>query len=571
MPLANAAIDYYPAAFSTGGERLMGREAAGEGFLRAFLRYADVQEFHCFTGQQAEVDQFVAAAHSLRPGAPVRWLPRGEASSLAAAGCLFHPDPVLRGRAWERRHFDQTAYSLCGVTHTICTAAVMDAVGGLLTDPLYPWDALICTSSVVKASVQRLLGHWSDYLSERLGAMTPATVELPVIPLGVDCASFEDSRHAQLRRDLRFELGIDAEAIVVLYLGRLVFHAKAHPLPMFLALEEATRRSGRAVCLIQAGWFPNAAIEAEFKARNQAHCPSVKTIYIDGRRPEYRGRLWHAADVFVSLADNIQETFGLSPIEAMAAGLPVVVSDWDGYRDTVRHGVDGFRVPTITAPAGSGGGLALRYALGEEDYDRYIGTASLCTAVDVAECAEAFSRLFAGESLRRTMGAAGRERARERFDWKHIVRAYQELWHELGQRRRQAVVPQREPSQPADPLREDPFALFSTYPTAQLTGDCVVARLGSDFDRRLDQLYRMPMMNFAGAFFATQEESRQLLASLERGPCTVEELVESSAPGRRDVLMRTTVWLAKGGLLQFKTERTPLAHGGAGPVTAEPA
>jgi len=28
----------------------------------------------------------------------------------------------------------------------------------------------------------------------------------------------------------------------------------------------------------------------------------------------------------------------------MAAGLPCVVTDWDGYKDTVRHGEDGFRV-----------------------------------------------------------------------------------------------------------------------------------------------------------------------------------------------------------------------------------
>ena len=45
------------------------------------------------------------------------------------------------------------------------------------------------------------------------------------------------------------------------------------------------------------------------------------------------------ADVFVSPSDNIQETFGLSVIEAMASGLPVIVSDWDGYRDTVVDGV----------------------------------------------------------------------------------------------------------------------------------------------------------------------------------------------------------------------------------------
>src|SRR5207244_1790203 len=45
--------------------------------------------------------------------------------------------------------------------------------------------------------------------------------------------------------------------------------------------------------------------------------------------------------------DNLQETFGLTPIEAMACGVPQVVSDWDGYRDTVLDGVTGYLVPTV--------------------------------------------------------------------------------------------------------------------------------------------------------------------------------------------------------------------------------
>jgi len=39
---------------------------------------------------------------------------------------------------------------------------------------------------------------------------------------------------------------------------------------------------------------------------------------------------WQAAGVFIALSDKIQETLGLTPLEAMAEGLPVIVSDWDG-------------------------------------------------------------------------------------------------------------------------------------------------------------------------------------------------------------------------------------------------
>ena len=59
----------------------------------------------------------------------------------------------------------------------------------------------------------------------------------------------------------------------------------------------------------------------------------------------------------------------------MAAGLPVVVSDWDGYRDTVRDGVDGFRIiiedVVYNFAAAMKAPLALRdLGLKESDLDR---------------------------------------------------------------------------------------------------------------------------------------------------------------------------------------------------------
>ena len=143
-------------------------------------------------------------------------------------------------------------------------------------------------------------------------------------------------------------------------------------------------------------------------------------------------RAWFAADIFVSFADNVQESFGLTPIEAMAAGLPVVVSDWNGYRDSVRDGVDGFRIPTIMPPPGMGEGLAFIYAAGYAPYDTMVGGAAQITAVHLSAAANALVKLIEDPELRRRMGAAGRKRARETYDWPVIVRAYQRLWNELA-------------------------------------------------------------------------------------------------------------------------------------------
>jgi hypothetical protein len=93
--------------------------------------------------------------------------------------------------------------------------------------------------------------------------------------------------------------------------------------------------------------------------------------------------------VFISLSDNIQETFGLALIEAMAASMPVVATDWDGCRDIVVHGETGFLVRTFMPGPDLGQDLALAYAAGEIDYDRYIGASSQRASVDVAELCDA--------------------------------------------------------------------------------------------------------------------------------------------------------------------------------------
>jgi hypothetical protein len=169
------------------------------------------------------------------------------------------------------------------------------------------------------------------------------------------------------------------------------------------------------------------------------------------------------------LTDNLQETFGITPVEAMAAGIPCVVSDWDGYRDTVRHGVDGFRVATFQPFSGFAEDLAARHALESDNYDHYCGLTSQLIAVDLGETIDALKTLIENPDLRRKMGEAGRKRAREGFDWSKIIPIYQALWAELAEERRSypSLPAQRALKHPW-PARMEPFSAFQSYSTAQI-------------------------------------------------------------------------------------------------------
>src|SRR3546814_2925094 len=101
----------------------------------------------------------------------------------------------------------------------------------------------------------------------------------------------------------------------------------------------------------------------------------------------------------------------------MAAGLPCIGSDWDGYRDTVVDGETGILVPTWVPPAGAGAGIADSYSLGTLTYDRYVGYASQMTAVDVPAFTDAVVALAIDPEHRRRVGEAGRRRARAHYAW----------------------------------------------------------------------------------------------------------------------------------------------------------
>ena len=88
----------------------------------------------------------------------------------------------------------------------------------------------------------------------------------------------------------------------------------------------------------------------------------------------------------------------------MASGLPVVVSDWDGYKKSVRDEVDGFRIPSIMLEGGFGSDLAMSYAMELNYYDRYIGKTSTFVAIDIDHAVVRLDQLFKSEELRKTLG-----------------------------------------------------------------------------------------------------------------------------------------------------------------------
>jgi len=129
MPRPNAAIYYAVDAFDTSRPRLMGRHAAGEGFLRGFVRHGGTGRLYCYARSAADAQDFTARVQADGANVPVTWIPFAEPQRLAEPGCLFYPTVGVDELAWRRRRHDQQAYSVVGITHTIVTGEVIEVIG----------------------------------------------------------------------------------------------------------------------------------------------------------------------------------------------------------------------------------------------------------------------------------------------------------------------------------------------------------------------------------------------------------------------------------------------------------
>lgn len=464
-----------PDAYLTEGRTMMGRRAAGAAFLRAAVEaMPPEQPFILYGGKRAGAAEIAKAIDAVTPGRQIQWIAGNRTDQLAQVGTLFRLDPGLGTDARLRLRDNPLAYSLCGITHTLSSLRAQEIMTGYVTEPLMEWDALICTSTAALDVVRTSIEAAIDYHRWRMGAdVRPDLPMFPVIPLGVHADMFAPS--TSRRAAARSRLGLSDDEVVVLYAGRLSFATKAHPYPMYRAVEAAIRRTGKRLVLVQAGQSATTSADEAVRAAAGKYAPSARHIFVDGADDDQYFGAFQAADIFMSLADNVQETFGITPLEAMAAALPVIVSDWNGYKDTVRQGVDGFRITSWAPGPGAGAELAQRFEV-DKAYEHFCGRVAAAISFDHQELADRLETLVNDPDLRRRMGDAGRSRAEQDYDWAGIYRRYVELWGEQTQRRSKGILSAKIPSRPAmHPGSLDGYHLFQTYPTHLMRPDTIVS------------------------------------------------------------------------------------------------
>ena len=438
-------------------DRKMGRQIASQSFFDALS---------CNSKKKPQLIKPALPAHALRTGQPT-W------------EALFLGDPNFSPYAHEREWNDPRNFSLIGITHTLSTPAALCCLIALPQAQLNNWDARICTSRAARSAVEAIWRHREE-LWEIRGSLPPNRPQLPVIPLGITTDAF---RPNYSRQDARRQLQLPADAAVVLWTGRLELHCKAHHGATLRALAHAAAACPeRPWVLLMYGTavmptIPTAILEAASEL-----CPTVDVRLLDGHDLGLGALARASSDAFLSLVDCLQETFGLTPIEAMASRLPVVVSDWNGYRDTVVEGRTGFRIPTQSFEPGWSDLQLQQLAYEDTALDPVSARISGQISVDAAAAGIALARLAKSPEMAVAMGCMGEQRAKATYDWSVVLQRYSELLDDLLERRQKAIedpalAPLRS-HRPIPPLAQ----IFSAWPSCTINTHTMINACGNPLD-----------------------------------------------------------------------------------------
>lgn len=536
----------------------LGRLVANAQFLKALIAHGRFDSFQLFCPTVAQVRMLERVlAEELGALAQRRrielfthlHLPQHLAQTSYAAfhvggwGLSLPRLAYLRARIAEQT--GRCALPITGVTHSLHTADIFTKMREIVSAPFSACDAVICTSTAAQAVMERHMAEAVRRAELEGGRIIGDKLRFPRIPLAVAEEAFTVADRGESRR----ALGWRDDEVVALYLGRLSPYSKADLHPMLYALAELGRgdRARPLLCLAGGGDAANqAALRETARELGIADRLQVQPNVTDAEKRQLLG----GADIFISPIDNYQETFGLAVLEAMAAGLPVVASDFDGYRDLIDDAVTGFRIPTRAARLPP----ATLDLVGLLDYNLTAFLMAQTVALDSRTLLARLRQLIDDPSLRRRMGEAGRTRARSHFSWPAVIRAYEGLWEELAA----SAAAYAPPRGLVDPQVGDLHAIFASYPTAALApGDRFVL---SDFGRDVHEdrapapaLHSdlLPLVDpelgaFALAHFAAPEGAT--LAS-----CAAAATAGLDIPPAYTELQ--VIWLLKQGLITEPTAR----------------
>lgn len=234
---------------------------------------------------------------------------------------------------WQRFdvvHTQGADASVGNVVLASCCNAAMGAVFGR-ERPIrrrinFTLGALLERYCMTKPSTRRVIAVSCKVKSEIEHHYHVDPQKVVVIPYGVDLECFQPRNRVRWRKAIRERLGLASEDFVILYVGG------DYRLKGLIPLVRAVQGLGRKLKVVAVGVLPD-----QFLTRcldRDGHKGQIIIVEPTAEIAPYYG----AADCFV--LPTLYDTFSLATLEAMACGLPVMVSRAAGLSELLTDGVD---------------------------------------------------------------------------------------------------------------------------------------------------------------------------------------------------------------------------------------
>lgn len=416
------------------GQRINGSRRAGADFYANIYKYGSFDKYHCFISNKFNANEINNYLHDddrfrIMPLSKIKgYLQKYNYTAFHQLG------PTLKSRLINLRNIrSKNLFPITTTTHSISYVYMPSEVFSPYCHyPLHPFDGILASSKVVKKTLQ----YFFNQISRQLNALIPSSNfhypgQIPVIPLGVDIQALLKWKKG--KKHSREELDIPEDACVILCFGRLSSGTKADLLPLIQSFRQIIRQDAYKKCILIISGSGNEARGTSLYSHRfnvikdfvTTHIPPENIRFYLSVSDEKKSMLYSASDIFVSLSDNIQESLGLTVIEAQAMGLPVIVSDWDGYKDIVVNGVTGFRIPSYWCRDNHLDELAIN-----KKVECYHFRQAQSIAIDIQEFLSCLTMLIKSKTLREKLGKQAHIHARQYY-WEHIIRRYERLWCEL--------------------------------------------------------------------------------------------------------------------------------------------
>lgn len=253
--------------------------------------------------------------------------------------------------------------------------------------------------SIVRRA-ERVIASCPRERMELLGTYGAKPSRIVTIPLGVDTEVFRPVDQLEAREQIGLQT--DPDSRLITYVGRILPRKDVRNVVRALArlIEQAGPRTQQVTLLVVGGETrepdPVATPEIGELQTLAAELGVADRVVFTGMRGKEELRDYYGAGD-VSVTTPWYEPFGLTPLEAMACGRPVIGSEVGGIAYTVQAGRTGLLVPPR----------------------------------DPNALAAAFAELLNDDVRRKAMGDAARRRVVEQFNWSHVAKRTAELYKQV--------------------------------------------------------------------------------------------------------------------------------------------